>query len=148
MRHAKPPSLRYGAPWSCGQHSRTSWPRRRPCGVGLAAGKAGRFTYLTPRAHGTRRARSRPCNAGSRRSASWSAPLPRRYVSLPLGHYLLGVGVVAGFDIGVGAGLDIGVGAGVGADSTGLGEGEAPGEPSALGEGDGLAFAVLCFVRA
>jgi hypothetical protein len=101
-------------------------------------------------------------NAGSRRSASL-APV-RRHVSLPLGHYLLGVGVVAGFDIGVGAGfdigvgagldigvgagLDIGVGAGVGADSTGLGEGEAPGEPSALGEGDGLAFAVLCFVRA
>jgi hypothetical protein len=70
--------------------------------------------------------------------------------------YLLGVGAVAGLDIGVGAGLDIGVGAGldigvgagVGADSTPLGEGEATGEPSALAEGDGLAFAVLPFVRA
>jgi hypothetical protein len=45
MRHARPPSLRYGAPSSCGQHSQTTWPRRRPCGVGLTAGKAGRFTY-------------------------------------------------------------------------------------------------------
>ena len=45
MRHARPPSLRYGAPSSCGQHSRTTWPRRRPCGVGLTTGKAGRFTY-------------------------------------------------------------------------------------------------------
>ena len=68
----------------------------------------------------------------------------RRYVSLPLGHYPFGVGVVAGLDIGVGAGLDIGVVA----DSAPLGEGETTGELSALGEGDGLAFAVLCFVRA
>jgi hypothetical protein len=45
MRHARPPSLRYGAPSSCCQHSRTTWPRRRSCGVGLTAGKAGRFTY-------------------------------------------------------------------------------------------------------
>src|ERR1700747_1270100 len=45
MRHAGPPSLRYGALSSCGQHSRTTWPRRWPCGVGLTAGKAGRFTY-------------------------------------------------------------------------------------------------------
>ena len=76
------------------------------------------------------------CNAGSHRSAS----LPRRHAFLPLGHHLLGVGAVAG--------LDIGVGAGVGADSTKLGEGEETAEPSALDEGDGLAFAVLRFVRA
>ena len=62
----------------------------------------------------------------------------------PLGHYLFGVGVVAGLDIGVGAG----VGAGVGVDSTGVEAGEATGELSALGEGDGLALAVLPFVRA
>jgi hypothetical protein len=52
MRHARPPSLRYGAPSSCGQHSRTTWPRRRPCGVGLTAGKAGRFTYSAVSAEG------------------------------------------------------------------------------------------------
>jgi secondary thiamine-phosphate synthase enzyme len=34
---------RFGS--SSGQHSRTTRPRRRPCGVGLTAGKAGRFTY-------------------------------------------------------------------------------------------------------
>jgi hypothetical protein len=55
IRHARPPSLRYGAPSSCGQHSRTTWPRRRPCGVGLTAGKAGRFTYSA----GTRRRNGR-----------------------------------------------------------------------------------------
>jgi hypothetical protein len=77
-------------------------------------------------------------------------------VFLALGHHLLGVGAVAGLDTGVGAGLDIGVvagldigvGAGVVADSAPLGEGEATGELSAFGEGDGLSFAVLAFVRA
>jgi hypothetical protein len=47
-----------------------------------------------------------------------------------------------------GVGVGIGVVAGVGADSTGVGEGEAATELSAFGEGDGLAFAVLPFVRA
>ena len=47
----------------------------------------------------------------------------------------LGVGAVAGLDIGVGA------------DSAPLGVGEATGELSAFGEGDGLSFAVLPFVR-
>jgi hypothetical protein len=32
----RPPSLRYGAPSSDGQHSRITWPRRRPCGVGVS----------------------------------------------------------------------------------------------------------------
>jgi hypothetical protein len=47
-----------------------------------------------------------------------------------------------------GVGVGMGVVAGVGADSTGVGAGEAAGELSAFGEGDGLAFAVLPFVRA
>jgi hypothetical protein len=58
--------------------------------------------------------------------------------------YLPGVGVGMGVVSGVGAGVV----AGVGADSTGVGEGEATGELSGFGEGDGLAFAVLPFVRA
>ena len=29
----RPPSVRYGAPSSSGQHGRIIWPRRRPCGV-------------------------------------------------------------------------------------------------------------------
>jgi hypothetical protein len=66
--------------------------------------------------------------------------------------YLLGVGAVAGLDIGLGAGLDTagvnaGLDIGVGADSAPLGEGEATGELSAFGEGDGFSFAVLPFVR-
>ena len=39
-----------------------------------------------------------------------------------------------------------GVGVVVGADSTGVADGEATGELSGFGEGDGLAFAVLRFV--
>ena len=39
-----------------------------------------------------------------------------------------------------------GVGVVVGADSTGVADGEATGELSGYGEGDGLAFAVLRFV--
>ena len=81
----------------------------------------------------------KPDRAGAR-------PAPTAF--LALGHHLLGVGAVAGLDTGVVAGLDIGVGAGVAADSAPRGEGEATGELSAFGEGDGLAFAVLPFVRA
>jgi hypothetical protein len=51
--------------------------------------------------------------------------------------YLPGVGVGMGVVSGVGAGVIAGVGAG-----------EPLGELSGLGEGDGLAFAVLPFVRA
>ncbi len=40
------------------------------------------------------------------------------------------------------------IGAGVGVDSTGVADGEATGELSGFGEGDGLAFAVLRFVLA
>ena len=58
--------------------------------------------------------------------------------------YLPGVGVGMGVVSGVGAGVI----AGVGADSAGVGAGEPLGELSGLGEGDGLAFAVLPFVRA
>jgi len=47
-----------------------------------------------------------------------------------------------------GVGVKMGVVSGVGADFTGVGAGEAVGEFSGLGEGDGLAFAVLPFVRA
>ena len=45
-------------------------------------------------------------------------------------------------------GVGAGVGAGVGVDSTGVAEGVETGELSGFGEGDGLAFAVLPFVRA
>ena len=69
------------------------------------------------------------------RSASEARPERKR---VSAGVYLLGVGVGAG----------LAVGAGVGVDSTGAGEGEALGELSAFGEGDGLDFAVLPFVRA
>jgi len=42
----------------------------------------------------------------------------------------------------------MGVVSGVGADSTGVGEGELAGELSGFGEGDGVAFAAFSFVRA
>jgi hypothetical protein len=34
----RPPSLRFGAPWSSVWYSRITWPRPRPCGVGLQPG--------------------------------------------------------------------------------------------------------------
>ena len=40
--HPRPPSLRYGAPSSGGQHSRIIWPRRRLCGVGVST----RFQFV------------------------------------------------------------------------------------------------------
>jgi hypothetical protein len=43
-------------------------------------------------------------------------------------------------------GVGAGVGAGVGVDSTGVAEGVETGELSGFGEGEGLAFAALCFV--
>ena len=92
--------------------------------------------------------RSRPCKSRIAQERVPTAPT----AFLPLGHHLLGVGAVAGLDIGLGAGLGVGAVAGlnigVGADSAPLGEGEATGELSAFGEGDGFAFAVLPFVRA
>jgi len=45
-------------------------------------------------------------------------------------------------------GVGVVVGAGIGVDSAGVADGEATGELSGFGEGDGLAFAVLRFVLA